>query len=222
MSHQFPSSTLVSAAKGLAISASFITTGSLLTLSASTLPGIIHSTADDKSSAQTAAQQFALAHNGGRLTLLPAELLSTLSFTFLAYHFRRDPFAPSKWRLFAGAAVSIFATIPYTLGFMEQTSQKLVQLAEAESHAPDTKPELEHKRQSGGSGGMLGVPGQSGVVRPAITPVDEFEPYEDSPFSTDEYERMKVQKMLKSWNASNAVRAVGPLVAGLLGVWATM
>lgn len=220
MSHQSPSPALVSAAKGLALSASFITTGSLLTLSTSTLPGIIHSTTDDKSSAQTAAQQFALAYRSGKLTQLPAELLSTLSFAFLAYHFRRDPFAPNKWTLFAGAAVSMFSVVPYTLGLMEQASEKLLQLADAPAHSPDTKPELEHKKES--AGGLLGVPGQSGEVRPAITPVEEFEPYEDSPFSTDEYERMKVQKMLKQWEGRNVVRVFMPLVAGVLGMWATM
>lgn len=219
MSHQSPSPALVAAAKGLAISASFITTGSLFALSTSTLPGIIHTTTTDTSTAQTAAQQFALAYRSGKLTILPAELLSTFSFAFLAYHFRRDPFAPNKWTLFAGAAVSIFANIPYTLGLMEQGSQKLVQLAEAPEHKPDTKPQLEHKKES--AGGLLGVPGQSGEKRPPITPVEEFEPYEDSPFSTEEYERMKVQKMLKQWEARNAVRVVLPLVAGVLGLWAT-
>jgi len=217
MSHQSPSPALVSAAKGLALSASFITTGSLLTLSTSTLPGIIHSTTDDKSSAQTAAQQFALAYHSGKLTQLPAELLSTCAFAFLAYHFRRDPFAPNRWTLFAGAAISMFSVVPYTLGLMDQASQKLVQLAEAPAHNAETQPQLEHK-----SRGMLGVPGQSGEIRPPITPVEEFEPFEDSPFSADEYERMKVQKMLKQWEGRNTMRVIMPLVAGVLGLWATL
>ena len=54
------------------------------------------------------------------------------------------------------------------------------------------------------------------VERPAMTPVEDFEPFDDSPFSAEEYERTKVQKMLKQWNTHNTVRIFGPLVAGVL------
>jgi hypothetical protein len=93
---------------------------------------------------------------------------------------------------------------------------KLVQLADAPPHQADSSPSLTPQS------GMLGVPGQSAVQRPAITPAEEFEPFDDSPFSAEEYERAKVQKMLKQWNARNTVRIVGPLVAGVLGLWATL
>lgn len=104
---------------------------------------------------------------------------------------------------------------------MEEATQKLVRLAEAPPHQPQTTPSLEHKPEQG-AGGLLSVPGQSDVQRPSITPVEEFEPFEDSPFSTDEYEKAKVQKMLKQWNGRNGVRLLGPLVAGVLGLWATL
>lgn len=215
------SSQLITATKGLAIAASFITTGSLLTTSTAILPSILHSTTDDSSSAQTAAQQFALAYRAGKKTLPPAEILSTLAFGFLAHHTRQNTSSLSsstwKWKFYAGAAVAMFSVIPYTLFLMEQATQKLVQLADAPPHKPTDTPSLNPK-----SDGLLGVPGQSDVVRPAMTPAEEFEPFDDSPFSADEYERAKVQKMLKQWNARNTVRVVGPLVAGALGLWAAL
>jgi hypothetical protein len=214
-----PSSQLIAATKGIAIAASFITTGSLLTNSAALLPSILHSSnADESSSAQIAAQQFALAFRAGSKTLPPAEMLATAAFGFLTYNSRQAAYSPSTWRLYAGAAVAMFSVIPYTIFLMQDTTEKLVQLADAPPHKADSSPTLSHQPQSG----MLGVPGQIAEQRPAITPAEEFEPFDDSPFSAEEYERAKVQKMLKQWNARNTVRLVGPLVAGILGLWATL
>lgn len=212
-----PPSQLISATKGLAIAASFITTGSLLTTSSAVLPSILHSSAADDSSAQTAAQQFALAYRAGKKTLPPAEILSTLAFGFLAYQSRQSVLSPSTWKLYAGAAAAMFSVIPWTFAFMEQSTQKLVQLADAPPRHPDTTPSLKPE-----SDGLLNVPGQSAVQRPAMTPAEEFEPFDDSPFSADEYERVKVQKMLKQWNTRNTIRVAGPLVAGILGLWAAL
>jgi hypothetical protein len=215
-STQAPSQ-LIAATKGIAIAASFITTGSLLTNSAALIPSIIHSSnADESSSAQIAAQQFALGYRAGSKTLPPAEMLATAAFGFLAYHSHQIARSPSTWRLYAGAAAAMFSVIPYTLFLMQETTLKLVQLADAPPHQADSSPSLTPQS------GMLGVPGQSAVQRPAITPAEEFEPFDDSPFSAEEYERAKVQKMLKQWNARNTVRIVGPLVAGVLGLWATL
>jgi hypothetical protein len=217
-STQAPSQ-LIAATKGIAIAASFVTTGSLLTNSAALIPSIIHSSnADESSSAQIAAQQFALGYRAGSKTLPPAEMLATAAFSFLAYHSHQIARSPSTWKLYAGAAAAMFSVIPYTLFLMQETTLKLVQLADAPPHQADSSPSLTHKPQSG----MLGVPEQSAVQRPAITPAEEFEPFDDSPFSAEEYERAKVQKMLKQWNACNTVRIVGPLVAGVLGLWATL
>jgi hypothetical protein len=217
-SAQAPSQ-LIAATKGIAIAASFITTGSLLTNSAALIPSIIHSSnADESSSAQIAAQQFALGFRAGSKTLPPAEMLATAAFGFLAYHSHQIARSPSTWKLYAGAAAAMFSVIPYTIFLMQETTQKLVQLADAPPHQADSNPSLTHKPQDG----MLGVPGQSAVQRPAITPAEEFEPFDDSPFSAEEYERAKVQKMLKQWNARNTVRIVGPLVASVLGLWATL
>ena len=214
-----PTSQLIAATKGIAIAASFITTGSLLTHSASILPIVLHSgSADDSSAAQTAAQQFALAHRAGKKTLPPAEILSTLAFGFLAYHSNQNARSASTWKLYAGAAAAMFSVIPYTLVLMEQATLKLVQLADAPPHHADSQPSLSHKPQNG----LLGVPGQSAVERPAITPAEEFEPFDDSPFSAEEYEKAKVQKMLKQWNTRNTIRIAGPLVAGVLGLWAAL
>lgn len=215
-------SQLIAATKGIAIAASFITTGSLLTNSAALIPSILHSSnADESSSAQIAAQQFALGFRAGSKTLPPAEILATAAFGFLAYHshqIARSPLA-STWKLYAGAAAAMFSVIPYTVFLMQETTQKLVQLADAPPHHADSSPSLTHKPESGG---MLAVPGQSAEKRPAITPAEEFEPFDDSPFSAEEYERAKVQKMLTQWNARNTVRIFGPLVAGILGLWATL
>jgi hypothetical protein len=217
-STQAPSQ-LIAATKGIAIAASFVTTGSLLTNSAALVPSIIYSSnADESSSAQIAAQQFALGYRAGSKTLPPAEMLATAAFSFLAYHSHQIARSPSTWKLYAGAAAAMFSVIPYTLFLMQETTLKLVQLADAPPHQADSSPSLTHKPQSG----MLGVPEQSAVQRPAITPAEEFEPFDDSPFSAEEYERAKVQKMLKQWNARNTVRIVGPLVAGVLGLWATL
>ena len=212
-----PSSQLIAATKGIAIAASFITTGSLLTNTNALIPSILHSSnADESSSAQVAAQQFALGYRAGTKTLPPAEILATAAFGFLAYNSHQSLFSPSTWKLYAGAAVAMFSVIPYTVFLMHETTMKLVQLADAPPHKADSSPAL-HPQS-----GMLGVPGQSDVQRPAITPAEEFEPFDDSPFSAEEYERAKVQKMLKQWNARNTVRIVGPLVAGILGLWATL
>lgn len=215
-----PSSQWIAATKGIAIAASFITTGSLLTNSTSVIPLALHSgNTDDSSAAQTAAQQFALAYRAGKKTLPPAEILSTLAFGFLAYHSNQNARSASTWKLYAGAAAAMFSVIPYTLTLMEQTTLKLVQLADAPPRHADSDPSLTHKPQQNG---LLSVPGQSSVERPAITPAEEFEPFDDSPFSAEEYEKTKVQKMLKQWNARNTVRIAGPLVAGVLGLWAAL
>ena len=214
-----PTSQLIAATKGIAIAASFITTGSLLTNSTALIPSILHSSnADESSSAQNVAQQFTLGFRAGSKTLPPAEILATAAFGFLAYNSRQAIYAPSTWKLYAGAAVAMFSVIPYTVLLMQETTLKLVQLADAPPHRADSSPTLSHQPQSG----MLGVPGQSAVQRPAITPAEEFEPFDDSPFSAEEYERAKVQKMLKQWNARNTARIVGPLVAGVLGLWAVL
>jgi hypothetical protein len=213
-------SQLIAATKGIAIAASFITTGSLLTNSNALIPSILHSSnADEISSAHIAAQQFALGFRGGSKTLPPAEIIATAAFSFLAYHsYQIAHLSSTKWKLYAGAAAAMFSVIPYTLFLMQEITLKLVQLADAPPHTASTSPSLTHKPQ----GGMLGVPGQSAVQRPAITPAEEFEPFDDSPFSAEEYERAKVQKMLKQWNTRNTVRIVGPLVAGILGLWAML
>ena len=127
-----PSSQLIAATKGIAIAASFITTGSLLTNTNALIPSILHSSnADESSSAQTAAQQFALGYRAGSKTLPPAEILATATFGFLAYNSRQSVFSPSTWKLYAGAAAAMFSVVPYTVFLMHETTLKLVQLADA-------------------------------------------------------------------------------------------
>lgn len=218
MASTSPSPSLVATAKGLAIAASFITTGSLFTTSSAIIPSILHGTTDDNSNAQNAAQQFALTYRAGKRTLPPAEILSVVAFSFLAYQSHQSARSPSTWKLYAGAAAAMLSVIPWTLVLMEEATTKLVQLADAPTHHPETKPTLEHKPEVGGSG-LLGVPKSEG---PALTPAEEFEPFDDSPFSAEEYERTKVQMMLKQWNGRNGIRVLGPLVAGVLGLWATL
>jgi hypothetical protein len=218
---------LVSTVKGLALASSFITLGSLYTLSSATIPGILHTLADDSTSAaQSAAQQFAIAQRAGRVSTLPTEILSILGFGFLSYNSYQNgssiilggPGGFRKWKLYAAAAASMFTVIPITITLMSTIETKLLALADAPAHKPSTQPELEHTTSSN----TLSIPGQSSHVRPPITPIEEFEPYEDSPFSTDEYEREKVKKMLLAWDGRNMYRRMGVCLAGIFGLWAML
>ena len=122
-----PSLQLIAATKGIAIAASFITTGSLLTNTNALIPSILHSSnADESSSAQIAAQQFTLGYRAGTKTLPPAEILATAAFGFLAYNSRQSAFSSSTWKLYAGAAAAMFSVIPYSYYYAAQVSTGMV------------------------------------------------------------------------------------------------
>ena len=75
------------------------------------------------------------------------------------------------------------------------------------------------------SGATLGLPGSGkggGAKGGAITPMEEFEPFEDAVMDEKGYEQLKVIKLLKRWNGFNGVRAMFPFAAGVLGLWASL
>jgi hypothetical protein len=224
MSYHLPS--LPASAKGIGLATTFTVLGSLYTFSSATVPSIVQSLSDETLEAQSAAQQAKTALAALKKSALPAEILSILSYGYLSYHTYTHASSLSstsgRWRIYAGAAVAMFAVIPLTITLMTPTESKLLALADAPAHTASAQPTLEHKsadERMTTSGGMLGVPA---IERPAITPAEEFEPYEDSPFSTAEYEREKVKKMLKVWDGRNTLRRVCVAVSGVLGLWAML
>lgn len=204
----------IAAAKGLAISASLLTSGSLATVSLISLPGMIHRA---ESSHRIAAQQFARVYNAGKAIQTPLEIVATAAFGFLAwYSHRQIPGIGNRWKLYAGAAGAMFAVIPFTFLFMEEASQKLVRLAiasEKEGKAPEVTITSEP---------TLSIPNLSGDGSGLMTPSEEFEPFDDSPFSTEEYEMGKTRKLLRQYSTLSAIRTLGPLVAGGFGLWAIL
>lgn len=196
---------ILSIVRGLSIAASFITAGQLASTSIVAIPSILKLADEDTVSANVLAKQFLHGLQTGKLTQAPPEFLSVFAFSFLAYHSRIASPDGTSWRWYAAAAVSMFSIIPWTLVVMDQYSKKIVSLAQpAHSHPEDKDAKLEH--------GSLSVPVQS--TSASITPVEEFEPYDDAPFSGAEYEKMKVRQLLKSWNMLNLLRIVGTATAG--------
>ena len=119
----------------------------------------------------------------------------------------------------------MFSFIPFTIALLEPSSQKIVRLAERSSTTGEDPmgagkdsqtsktPSLHLTKPSGDFSGD-----RSGMMTPAA----EFEPFEDSPFNDEEYEREKVKKILKEITFRNSVRVFAPLVAGVLGLWAVL
>lgn len=217
------------AIKGLALAASFHTAGSLATVSLISIPSILAVADDDSVTARTLAQQFTLGHRMGKLLQAPAECLGVAAFGFLAWDARTHggwATPATTWKLYAAAAAAMFAVVPWTVAVMEKDSQKIVSVAvEPGMPAAEKEPALEHEgKPAGGSGGgmQLEVPGGAGAARESITPVEEFEPYDDAPFSGEEYEKLKVKKMLQQWSTRNVFRICSVTVAGVCGLWATL
>nr|OQO23668.1 hypothetical protein B0A51_08496 [Rachicladosporium sp. CCFEE 5018]OQO28376.1 hypothetical protein B0A51_04868 [Rachicladosporium sp. CCFEE 5018]OQO28561.1 hypothetical protein B0A51_05607 [Rachicladosporium sp. CCFEE 5018] len=223
MSSTGPSGPYVSAIKGLSLASTFTVLGSLYTLSSATIPGIVSTLSQDSTSAaQSAAQQFAIAQRATKTSTFPTEFIAIFGLGFLSYNSYTTPLAIvnggafAKWKLYLLASLAMFSVIPLHITLLTPIEDKLLALADAPPHKPSAEPALEHSSTSAFN---LQVP--SGE-RPAITPIEEFEPYEDSPFSTDEYEREKVRRMLVSWSGRNAVRRVGVALSGILGMWAAL
>lgn len=197
---------ILATVRGLAIAAAFFTSGSLATSSFVAIPSILAIAEHDTATAQLLAKQFDIGYRYGKITQLPAEIFSTVAFGYLAFQTRSMD--PSSWRFYTAAAAAMFVVIPWTMFTMERDSQKIVSLAESSNdHAEDTEPKLEH--------GRLEVPS---IPRPSITPIEEFEPYEDMPFSGAEYEKLKVKKLLQSWSTRNIVRIISTALAGALAL----
>lgn len=214
----------VPALKGLAISASFLTAGSLITTSQAVLPGILHAldistTASPATPAKAAAQQFAIVYKAAKATQPPTEILATLVYGFLAWYYKnKTNDTTGSWKLYAAAAGAMFSVIPYTISLMEGISFKLVTLANSRTSQTE-RPALT-KQKSNPS--LLVIPPGDKAPAGAMTPAEEFEPYEDAPFSEDDYERMKVTKMLRQFNTRNSVRSVLVLLSGVFGTWAAL
>lgn len=129
------------------------------------------------------------------------------------------------------------AQIPWTLFFMEGPSAKLLWVSEVHETASLTQrrssgigvkvtsasPERgDGSRGAGLAGGMLGVPAGRRADLGAITPMEEFEPFEDGVMDEREYVQLKVIDLLKQYNGYNLVRVVLPLASGALGLWAAL
>lgn len=197
---------ILATVRGLAIAASFFTAGSLATKTVITIPSILAIAEHQNTTAQTLAEQFEISWRMGKLMQPPAELFATVAFACLAWQ-SRSGMDTLTWKLYAGAAVSMFSVIPYTLILMEEDCKKIVSLRST-GRAKDQEPRLHHD-------GGLAVPVSKG---PSITPVEEFEPYEDSPFSGAEYEKLKVKSLLQTWSSRNIFRVVATALAGALAL----
>ena len=226
-----PHGTVLAAFKGLAIASSLLTAGQLGT--ATTLLPNLYDTA--QSSHRVAAQHFARQHKTIKAIARPAELMTTLLCSGLAYIAYMDEDG-KKWKLWAGAAGAMFSAIPWTMFVMETPATKLLWVAEVAESAststarrpsgiglkvsPATPEQGKGAKGQHMAGGMLGAPGSGRDG--AITPMEEFEPFEDAVMDEREYEQLRVIKLLKEYNSRNTVRFLGPLVAGVLGLWATL
>jgi hypothetical protein len=218
-----PHGTTLAALKGIAITASLLTAGELGTISLH-LPSLYPAA---QTAHRLAAQQFAHQYKTAKKTGPIVEGVTTVICGTLAYAGFVQNRNAVGWKLWAAAAGSMFFVIPWTIAFMEAPSYKLLWVSEVASSATTTKgmqstgigvkvTEASPNRANGG----LGVP--AGKRGGAITPMEEFEPFEDAPMDQTEYEQLKVLKLLKQYNSLNVIRVMGPLAAGILGLWATL
>lgn len=220
-----PHGTTLAALKGIAVTASLLTAGQLGTISL-TLPSLYPAA---QTSHRLAAQQFAHQYKTVKATGPPVEILTTIICSGLAYVGYNQNRGGAAWKLWAAAAGSMFFVIPWTISFMETPSYKLLWVSEVASSATITRQpastgigvkvtEASPNRSDGG----LGIPGGKAKRNGLITPMEEFEPFEDAVMDQTEYEQLKVTKLLKQYHSLNTVRMLGPLVAGVLGLWATL
>ncbi|KAJ8605043.1 hypothetical protein MRB53_041555 [Persea americana] len=199
----------LSTVRGLSIAASFFTAGSLASYSLSAIPAILRNAEHESVDARMLAQQFEIGYKIGKITQVPAELFSIITFGFLAWHSRTTSTDALSWKLYAAAAATMFSVVPYTLAWIEQDSLKIVSLTQqSNTHPSDTEAKLEH-------GSDLA---EQATATGQITPVEEFEPYEDSPFSGAEYEKLKTRKLLERLNSRNIYRIIATTLAGGLAM----
>ncbi|KAK3703448.1 hypothetical protein LTR37_014438 [Vermiconidia calcicola] len=222
-----PHGTTLAALKGLAITTSLLTAGQLGTITL-TLPALYPAA---QTSHRLAAQQFASLYRTAKATGVPVEILTTLICAGLAFVGYQDLRSGLRWKLWAGAAASMFAVIPWTHFLMEPPSAKLLWVSEVASSATTTRGPIstgigvkvdEASPAPPTNRNSLGAPSPRGRGRGAITPMEEFEPFEDAVMDQTEYEQLKVVKLLKTFNGLNTVRVFGPLMAGGLGLWAAL
>ena len=89
--------------------------------------------------ATIAVRQWSVMFSRGKAVVPPMALLSSSAFAYLAYNI------PATSRLYASAALSSFAIIPYTLLVLSPTNSKLLKRA-AEAEKLSTKDELDETR----------------------------------------------------------------------------
>ena len=110
---------------------------------------------------------------------------------------------------------------------MSKLSRKLLWVSEVADSAttplgpPASSIGIRVTEASPRSGSALGIPTNNAARAGTITPMEEFEPFEDA-LMADEYEQLKVIMLLRRWNWYNGVRALLPLVSGGLGLWAAL
>ena len=228
--------TILASLKGLAIASSLLTAGQLGTIS--TLLPALYPTAQH--SHRLAAREFAAQYRTIKATGPPVEILTTIICSGLAYAGYNNDKGALGWKLWAAAGAAMFSAIPWTLAFMETPSTKLLWVSEVAETATTTaalqrkpsgvgvrviEPSPDRSGQAPGfaGGSTLGVPASKGGAKQgAITPMEEFEPFDDAPMDEKEYVQLKVINLLKQYNGLNVVRLMGPLAAGLLGLWASL
>lgn len=222
-----PHGTTTAMLKGLAITTSLLTAGQLGAWSAS-MPALM-ALSEKQKGPRLAAKQFAHTYRVARTTGPPAEILATLVFGGVAY-LRYADGKRGAWKLWAGAAGAMFAVIPWTIGLMTTPTSKLLWVSEVADSATtlpssgisvkvdSASPTGSGSRTPNKQGGMLGV--APGSRKGAITPIEEFEPFEDAMIAPEEYEQLKVKKLLEKFTGLNTARAVAALASGVLGLWA--
>ena len=223
--------TTLAALKGLAITSSLLYAGQLATIT--TFIPSLYPTA--QTSHREVAQIFAHQYRSRKVRALVSELVSGVICGGLAYVGYSDSGSGSKWKLWTAAAGCVFAIRPWSFFFMESPAQKLLWVSEVAHSASRTREPASTgigvqittatpgTSPPPGPRSSLGLPlSQGGKKGGAITPMEEFEPFEDAPMDEREYEQLKVMKLLKTWNWHNGVRTVLPLGAGVMSLWAVL
>ena len=220
-----PHGTTIAALKGIAIAATLLRAGQLGTVTLN-LPSLYSAV---QYSPRSAANRFAHQYKVAKATGAPAEIGATLICSGLALLGYRDHRGSIQWKLWAAAAGFMAAMAPWAIAFMEAPSRKLLWVSEVADTAtimPSSGIGVQvtgaSPKSSGSGAGMLGIPTNKKPRDGAITPMEDFEPFEDAPMDEREYEQLKVVKLLKQYNYYNGVRALMPFAAGVLALWATL
>lgn len=245
-----PSSTTIQTLKGLAIGTTLIhltqtTTTSIL------LPALypLASYSPRLAAQQFALQYKILASTTFPCEVLATSVCAILAYA--SHTTSRSGASQQTWKLWTAAAAAMGLVLPYTTLLMTATAKKLLWVSEVADSATvptakasssgvgifvstDTAAPLSNRDAQASaeaglanlSGTTLGLPPNgakgSGPQGGAITPMEEFEPFEDAPMDEREYEQLKVVKLLQRYGFANLGRVVGSVGASGLALWAVL